>query len=191
MSGFRVSNKVKKYHQMSVQQVQDYKNAIYSFIEQNSTKSMNVTSIARKIVHDPKDKAEVERVGRLIRNMRDQGLVSMSGGAQNGYWSIVREVGRIKPTYKKPTTELPKYLEEALEEEAAMRVIEEAKTKQVEEPQPVVQEQTPAPEQAAPVSVPVQSTPKYFDIKRPQQRAPQQQMQVQRAPRRLTITIDL
>lgn len=163
MAGFKISKKTRKYQRVTTKEVKEYKKLIYRHIEDNSTRLMTILDIAREVAIDHSNQYEIDRVARILRNMQAQNKISKHGGKIRGYWSKVNERDRIQPTYVKPTP---------VEQE-------EEETKPVETTEDKAESPT--------AKVPVQKGPIFQDVI-PVRRQP---VQVDRTPRRITITIDV
>lgn len=166
MSGFRVSKKTRKHQKVTRKEVERYRDKVYLFLSHNSTRMMTVLDIAREVVRDHTDDNEVARAARIIRNMQAQGLIGKHGGAVKAYWSKVNKVADIEPTYVKPTP-----------------VEQEEDEKEEQEATETTEDKAESPT----VKVPVKRGPIFHDVI-PVRRQP---VQVDRTPRRITITIDI
>lgn len=171
MSEFRVSKKTRKWQRITAKQAEMYRDKVYLFLAHNPTRMMTVLDIAREIVKDHKDEAEVARAARIIRNMEAQRLIGKQGGAVKAYWSKVNKVANIEPTYTKPTP-----VEQEEDETQEPEIQSETKTDEIED-----KAESPT------VKVPVTQGPIFQDVI-PVRRQP---VHVDRTPRRITITIDL
>lgn len=177
MSGFRISRQTREYQRSSVKQIKRYKKRIMEVVKDNPTRLMNITDIAREACNNPTDQAEVGRVAQYVGRMKRQGLIDMSGGKQKGYWSEVRHRERVAPTYQPKEVEQPEeVIKEADEEEQAPT---EASAEDVRAEEQVKESPT--------VKVPVQRAPIFQDVI-PVRKQP---VQVNREPRKITITIEL
>ena len=100
MSGFKISRETMRKQQKSVKEIRELRQRIYLVISMSPTRKMNATTIAKMVVDDPNDNREVRNTATLVRTMKQNGEIGLTGGKQDGYWSIVRAVGKVKPTYK-------------------------------------------------------------------------------------------
>lgn len=100
MSGFKISRETMRKQQKSVEEIQDLRRRIYLVIGMSPTKKMNATTIAKMVVDDVNDNREVRNTATLVRTMKRNGEIGLTGGKQEGYWSIIRAVGKVTPTYK-------------------------------------------------------------------------------------------
>lgn len=171
MSGFKISRKTRKHQKNTMREIAEYKRRILRVVQANPTRQMNMTDIAREAANDHTNENEIQRITHYVRQMKVHGLIGISGGEQKGYWSEVKNVGRVEPTYKPtPVVEEADEKEEAPTEASAedVRAEEEA----VESPK---------------VKVPVKRAPIFQDVI-PVRKQP---VQVNREPRKITITIEL
>ena len=169
MSGFKISKKTRTWQRITNKEVEKYKDKVLLHLSHNKTRLMTVMDIAREVANDYEDETEVARVARVVRNMENQGLISRSGGKVKSYWSKVTK-RTIQPTYVPPTP---------VEEE------DDETEEQSQETQTETPEDKPVAETEK-VNVPVQTTRVIQDVI-PVQRP----IEVNRTPRRITITIDI
>lgn len=124
---FRISKQTREAQEESMNSTAIIRDAVYEAIRNNPNQLMNRADICRIVLEDTtldvRD-PNMTRVYGILHRMEQQGLIASSGLGRSGFWSIVKVVGKIKPTYQKPKKHIPVEVEEPTETQVPVKQVE-------------------------------------------------------------------